>query len=462
MVFDSEGKSYAYATNHTLTLSGGNIDISTKDHGNCTYLLVDQYQWEITSENLYTTNDYDSMFEKMLEGTQIPIIFGIKTDEGLKLVADGDIPNWMMNQTNYFRGNAIITSLVVNSNNGENATYSVTFSGCGKMELICDYADVTQDLLKNYNLRYDASTYEMEGWEFVNQSYNCEMFNYTFEDEQGNPIIDPEEVSYVVVTREKATDWKTWMDFVNNVLEADPDSCNWDEEYHYLTVDIDWFGELEEGSNKIRFQYQNNQKTDDLRGITRILEEALGASEYILGKNPMLELNSTYFQNAYYVVWRNNSTNKSVKQRIPITDQGYYKVSFNHYSEFENDASIERHYDTCRVLVYNADGSLNRTYNFTTSAEDASIKRGAQTTRLNDNDKSFTENNVTYYVPNWQNTNSVQAYFKLKNHPYLMESPDIYLQKGQEMVVLLGQTYGGTKTNCVYSFPKIEYKFKAN
>ena len=33
MLFDSTGKSYAFATNHTLTLTAETTDVSSKDHG---------------------------------------------------------------------------------------------------------------------------------------------------------------------------------------------------------------------------------------------------------------------------------------------------------------------------------------------------------------------------------------------------------------------------------------------
>ena len=33
MLFDNDGHSYAYATNHTLTITAETIDVSSKDHG---------------------------------------------------------------------------------------------------------------------------------------------------------------------------------------------------------------------------------------------------------------------------------------------------------------------------------------------------------------------------------------------------------------------------------------------
>ena len=37
----------------------------------------------------------------------------------------------MGNQNSFYQGKALITSLVANANNGENATYSITLTGVG-------------------------------------------------------------------------------------------------------------------------------------------------------------------------------------------------------------------------------------------------------------------------------------------------------------------------------------------
>lgn len=134
MLFDASGKSYAYATNHTFTMNAETSDISSKDNGVWTASEVVKYTWEITSENLYTATGYDTMFASMIGATPIKVIFGVRQDEGGKTVYDDDdLDNWTKGTT-YYEGSALITSLVANANNGENATYSVTFTGVGKVE----------------------------------------------------------------------------------------------------------------------------------------------------------------------------------------------------------------------------------------------------------------------------------------------------------------------------------------
>lgn len=137
MVFDNDGHSYAYATNHTFTMTAETMDISTKDHGIWSGSEVSKFSWEITSENLYTVKDYDKLFTAMVSGQPIKIRFGLKTDQTdmTQNVADGStsLQFWTAGST-YYEGSAIITSLVTNSNNGENATYSITFHGTGSIK----------------------------------------------------------------------------------------------------------------------------------------------------------------------------------------------------------------------------------------------------------------------------------------------------------------------------------------
>ena len=135
MLFDSTGKSYAYATNHTLTITAETSDISSKDQGIWGASEVAKYSWEITSENLFTTDSYNALFDSMIAGTAITIRFGLKSQtDNTKTVVDGDYTNWTSKNTGYYEGKVFITSLVANANNGENATYSITLTGSGKIE----------------------------------------------------------------------------------------------------------------------------------------------------------------------------------------------------------------------------------------------------------------------------------------------------------------------------------------
>ena len=138
MVF-FQNKSIAYATNHTMTLTAETQDISSKDHGIYGASEVGKITFEITTENLYTTADYDALFAAMTAGNPVQVKFGIKqTPSNPDLVpADGStgLQNWSPGST-YYQGNAIITSLVANAPNGEQATFTATFTGQGKIQKI--------------------------------------------------------------------------------------------------------------------------------------------------------------------------------------------------------------------------------------------------------------------------------------------------------------------------------------
>lgn len=132
MLFDAEGKSLAFATSHQLTISADAVETSSKDGGVWGSNEVNKITWELTSENLYTDNAYDELFDKMLKREAITVYFGTKKEnDPEKTVVDGDYENWTGSKG--YTGKVFITSLTANANTGENATYSATFTGTGKI-----------------------------------------------------------------------------------------------------------------------------------------------------------------------------------------------------------------------------------------------------------------------------------------------------------------------------------------
>ena len=128
------GNTFAYATSHTLTITGNTVDVATKDHGYWGASSVGNITWEISSENLDTTADYDTLFELMVSQTKLPVQFGLVGNynpNGLQSVG-GPVAAWTLSNK-YYSGSVYITSLTLNANTGENATYSVTFTGSGPL-----------------------------------------------------------------------------------------------------------------------------------------------------------------------------------------------------------------------------------------------------------------------------------------------------------------------------------------
>ena len=128
MLFDAQGKSLAFATSHSLSINADSADVSSKDSGKWKANEVNKLGWEITSENLYTADSYDTLFTNMVSRTAIDVHFGLK-----KETTDTTSSNWTKG-TGVYTGKAFITSLQANANSGDNATYSVTLTGTGEIK----------------------------------------------------------------------------------------------------------------------------------------------------------------------------------------------------------------------------------------------------------------------------------------------------------------------------------------
>ena len=129
------GNALAYARNHTLTITGNTIDISSKDHGYWGASEVGNLTWEVQTENLYTEDNYDDLFDAMVAKTPVDIVFAQANnynENGLTAVG-GSVNSWAASTTSGRKGKAVITSLTINANTGENATYSATFTGSGPL-----------------------------------------------------------------------------------------------------------------------------------------------------------------------------------------------------------------------------------------------------------------------------------------------------------------------------------------
>lgn len=133
MVFMS-GKSISLATNHTLSINGDTQDTSNKDDGgDWGSSEVSLLSWEASTENLYTLdttdgNTYDDLFDAMVNKTQLDLVFAKKSESGTQVPSGG----WTT-ASNGYKGKACITSLELNAQNGEYATYSATFTGIGAL-----------------------------------------------------------------------------------------------------------------------------------------------------------------------------------------------------------------------------------------------------------------------------------------------------------------------------------------
>ena len=154
-----------YATSHALTLTGNTLDIATKDHGFWGASEVGKLSWELTAECLYTDGDYDSMFDKMIMREKFNIRFTkVKNYDVNGLVAvGGNVAAWRPDLETGLQGYATITSMTANANTGENATYSITFTGAGPLSSILpktDYIEFTMDFDTSSPILFEVANYD--------------------------------------------------------------------------------------------------------------------------------------------------------------------------------------------------------------------------------------------------------------------------------------------------------------
>lgn len=130
------GESIAYATNHTLEISGETKDTSNKDEGAGSWASeeVGLLSWTVSTENLYSEDGegkvYADLFDLMVAKEPIAAVFSLKSQaDSVTTVPEG---GWTSSTPKY-TGNVIITSLSLNAPNGEYATFSANFSGVGAL-----------------------------------------------------------------------------------------------------------------------------------------------------------------------------------------------------------------------------------------------------------------------------------------------------------------------------------------
>ena len=134
------GKSIAFATNHTLEISGETVSTSTKDNGGGEWETSEMglLSWTCSSENLVgdprSGLGYDELFDLMVKKQPVDLVFALKsTVSAAGEYYEAPTAGWTAKTNDGHKGKAFITSLTLNAPNGENSTMSVTFTGCGAL-----------------------------------------------------------------------------------------------------------------------------------------------------------------------------------------------------------------------------------------------------------------------------------------------------------------------------------------
>lgn len=139
---NGEVKSLAFATSHSLSITGETTDISTKDHGIYGATELTRVTWSITTDNLYTLSTFNDLYDRMISRQTVECYFCLKdpaqrAGNPPTVNLEGDTyDTWTPTSTqgeDGFYGRAYITSLDATAAAGENATFSATFSGVGAL-----------------------------------------------------------------------------------------------------------------------------------------------------------------------------------------------------------------------------------------------------------------------------------------------------------------------------------------
>lgn len=138
------GKSIAFATNHTLSISADTKETSTKDSGGLWQTSeVGMLSWSCSSENLIGNPmagiGYDELFDMMVARKPITGVFALEgnsTDYAEGKLGAAPTTGWTAKSGDGYTGQMVITSLEKNAPNGENATLKVDFTGIGELKKV--------------------------------------------------------------------------------------------------------------------------------------------------------------------------------------------------------------------------------------------------------------------------------------------------------------------------------------
>lgn len=128
------GKSIAFATSHTLEITGETTDTSNKDEGagDWSSQEVSILSWSASSENIYSEDgqgdNYEDLFDLMVAKQPIDAVFARKSETTTDVPEGG----WTSKKPTY-EGKVVITSLSLNAPNGEFASYTAQFQGVGAL-----------------------------------------------------------------------------------------------------------------------------------------------------------------------------------------------------------------------------------------------------------------------------------------------------------------------------------------
>lgn len=122
-------KAIALATSMKLSISHASKEISSKDSGIWTDLAKGRLKWDASSDCLVTydttANNFEAMYDAMIARNKVTLTFALAT---------GTSPDWTVDTTkDIYVGEAFIDKLDMNANDGDQTSFTVSFSGTGAL-----------------------------------------------------------------------------------------------------------------------------------------------------------------------------------------------------------------------------------------------------------------------------------------------------------------------------------------
>ena len=141
MLFDNEGKSFAFGTNSSLSIEAAMVDVSDKDTGAYGAQEPGQITWTITSDHTLSLDDYYRFYEAQQNAEKMKVWYGLRTGykgtdnyDPTSEVNNGTDGNRTIDATSYaLTGYVYVQSITQNASNGDKANYSVTLQGTGSL-----------------------------------------------------------------------------------------------------------------------------------------------------------------------------------------------------------------------------------------------------------------------------------------------------------------------------------------
>lgn len=134
------GKSIAFATSHSLSISQDTTETTSKDSGGkWTSAQAGKMSWEMQSENLMSNDGegvgFEQLFDMMTAQQPIDAVFAL--EKNYKNKADEVTKGgWIPSTTGTYSGKVLITSLECSAPNEDNTTFTVSMTGIGALKKV--------------------------------------------------------------------------------------------------------------------------------------------------------------------------------------------------------------------------------------------------------------------------------------------------------------------------------------